>query len=50
MRAKGAFLPRGAGRGDVDACKGCMHTSVLLLDFNLEVLDIFKDKNHQIQL
>ena len=34
------------GGGDVDACKGCMRVSVLLN----EILDIFKDKKHQIQL
>ena len=31
------------------ACKGCMHTSVYLLDFK-EILDVFKDKQRLIQL
>ena len=39
----------GVGGEEVDACKGCIHASVHPLDFN-EILDIFKDKNHQIQL
>ena len=46
------FLERGGGEGgggNVDTCKGCMCASVHLLDFN-KILDIFKNKNHQIQL
>ena len=37
------------GGGGVEACKGCMHASVYLLDFK-EILDIFKDKKRLIQL
>ena len=41
------------GWGNVDACKGCMRASVHLLGFFVdlnEILDIFKDNSHQIQL
>ena len=34
--------------GNVDACKGCMHTSVDQLDLH-KILHIFKDKKCQIQ-
>ena len=36
-------------KGNVDACKGCMHMLVHLLD-SYEILDIFKDKKCQVQL
>ena len=44
------FLAWGGGwGGNLHACKGCMCVSVHPLGFN-EILDIFKDKKHQIQL
>ena len=37
------------GGKNEDACKGRMHVSVYLLDFN-QILEIFKYKKRQIQL